>query len=202
MAREKNTKKNNKHVDAILILLIAIIIIAVIILGVVLIISFKNSKENTPDKNPGLVSDTKESYKKHLESVLKEDSVKDIPLTDAQTDNLYVVLGTDNLVYLVKNTENTDDIPGASGEVLKGNKYENITNVVDIMSVKTVDSFNVYALTSDGALYILDLNNNTASSTVTHVYNCNGDVIDVYSQLNEVYVKLYGETSAKFGEIC
>ncbi len=202
MERDKSTKKNNKHVDAILILLIVVIIIAVITLGVVLIISFKHPEENTPDKNPGLVTDTKESYQKHLESMLEDDEVKEIPLTDAATDNTHVVLGTDNLVYLVKNTDNQDDIPGASGTVTKGNKYEGITNVVDIMSVKTVDSFGVYALTSDGTLYILDINNNTASSSITHSYNCNGDVIDVYSQLNELYVKLYDQTSAKFGEVC
>ena len=201
MAREKSTKKNNKHVDAILVLLIAVIIIAVIILGVVLIISFKHPENNTPDKNPGLVTDTTESYKKHLELMLEDDLVKEIPLTDAPTENTYVVLGTDNLVYLVKNTDNPDDIPGSSGEVTKGNKYD-ITNVADIMSVKTVDSFSVYALTSEGKLYILDINNNTPSSSITHSYDCKGEVVEVYSQLNELYVKLYDQTSAKFGEIC
>ena len=202
MAKDKGTKKNNKHVDAILILLIVVIIIAVITLGVVLIISFKHPEENTPDKNPGLVTDTKESYQKHLESMLEDDEVKEIPLTDASTENTYVVLGTDNLVYLVKNTDNQDEIPGASGTVTKGNKYEGITNVVDIMSVKTVDTFGVYALTSNGTLYILDINNNTASSSITHSYKCNRDVVEVYSQLNELYVKLYDQTSAKFQEVC
>lgn len=199
MAKEKKTKTNAKKVDTILVVLIAIIVLAIIALGIVLVISINTSDVQEPPKDTALVTDKTGSYSNYLTKQMKEIGLKELPISAvAEGQNVsytYAVLGTDDNVYLVSPGENPNEISGGSDSRKFGNKYA-LEKVVDIFGVETTTVYYVYAITSDGTLYQLDLVNGVATSNTVKV-EVDAKVTEVFAEGNGIIARTFDNNTVK-----